>query len=432
MRCFFLCLALVLLVAPARAEIIVGQSFTPAAAESGIALGTPWTAVGDSMTYGDYRLKSYTHWLNLALDGRLFFPTTYNRGNSSVYGGNAGVGGDTTSDIAARASTFNSHNGIYILLTGQNDNNSVTAGEQQTDLAAIFSELSSAEKIYVIPFAETSTVDGDSVIAARNVTNMAWLRGTASGTYSNLAVLSDDVWDGIELHDGMGGAGADSIDGVHPSNGGAFKLANNIFSEISGDLADGDAYDWMAGFTNVYPADLSGTSGTVDSDCSGNVATGLQLVASNMTGLTCVAAKGTLAGSTSQIITVTGTAGASVPEIYFREAITHAYNTDAGILMVGNIKVTASDGSSAPVGVQAIGLEAAYGKHIFGSRYSPANEGGVPFVVEGVFMNSPETHGSTLSGWSSDLAARLSPSTSIDVRIEFSDVMQFDVNDEGL
>lgn len=48
-----------------------------------VSLGTSWTAVGDSMTYRDYRLKSYTYWLNLALDGRLFFPTTYNRGNSS-------------------------------------------------------------------------------------------------------------------------------------------------------------------------------------------------------------------------------------------------------------------------------------------------------------------------------------------------------------
>lgn len=432
MRCFFLFLALVFLVAPARAEIVVGQSFAAAEEESGIALGTPWTAVGDSLTYGDNRLKSYTHWLNLALDGRLYYPTSYNLGNSGAYGGNAGVGGDTTDDIASRASTFNSHDGIYILLTGQNDNNGVTAGEQQTDFETIFTELASAEKIYVIPFAETSTVDADSTIAARNVTNLAWLRGTASSTYSNLEVLPDSVWDGIELHDGMGGAGADSIDGVHPNNEGAFKLANNIFDEISADLEDGDAFDWTSGFTNIYPADFSGTGGSGDMDCTGDVATGISLSATDMTGLTCTVATGTLNSADSQIITITGTSGASVPQVYFQESITHDYSTDGGIMMIGNIKITASDGSSDPVGLQAFGLEAAYGKHIFGSRYSPANEGGVPFALEGIFMVLPQEHGSTLSGWTSALAARLSPSTSVDVRLELSNIRQFDVTDEGL
>ncbi len=404
----------------------------PPVSSSGIAIGTPMSVVGDSMTYGDYRTKSYSYWLNLALSGRLLFPQTVNKGGASVYGGNSGVGGDTSAQIAARASTFHSHDGIYIIFMGQNDNNSVTAGEQQTNFETIFTELSSAEKIYVIPFAETVTVDGDSIIAARNVTNLSWLRGTATGTYSNLEILPDAIWDGISFHDGMGGAGADSFDGVHLSNEGAYKLANNIFSAIADDLDSGTAYDWTAAFTNIYPADFSGSGGTVDSDFTGVVADGLQLVANNVTGLTCVASKGTLNSSDSQILTITGTSPSGNVDIYLRESISHAYTVDSGILMIGNIKVTASDGTSAPIGLQGMGLEAAYGKHIFTSRYSPAGEGGIPFVVNGVFINAPEEHGSTLSGWSSDLAFRFSPSTTIDVRIEVSNVQQFDMNDEGI
>ena len=320
----------------------------PAPGGSAIATGTPLTLIGDSMTYGDYRCKSYSYWLNLALDGRLLFPQTVNKNTSSVYGGNSAISGNTTAQIAARASTFNTHNGIYILLCGQNDSSGISDTEQQGDFDTIFTELSAAEKIYVLPFADTSSVYASPPIQTRNTTNLAWLRANAGTTYPNLSILPDSVWDGIELHDGMGGGGTDSFDGVHPNNQGAYKLGNNIYAAISSDLDSGDAYDHTSGFSNIYPADFSGTGGSVDSDFSGSVATGLQLVANNMTGLSAVASKGTLNGSDSQILTITGTSGSSVPEIYLREVITSDVDMDAGLLMIGNIKVTAGDGSSAP------------------------------------------------------------------------------------
>lgn len=404
----------------------------PPVSSSGIAVGTPLTVIGDSITYGDFRCKAYPYWLNLALSGRLLFPQTVNRGNSTVYGGNCGVSGDSTAQIAARAPTFNTHNGVYILLTGENDTSGVSDTDQQGSFDTIFTELSAAEKIYVIPFAETKSVDASAPIQTRNATNLAWLRANAGSTYPNVEIFPDSVWDNITLHDGMGGAGPDSPEGTHPNNYGAFKLANNIFSFMSSDLESGDAFDLTSGFTNLYAANFSGTSGTVDSDFTGSVASGLQLVANNMTGLSAVASKGTLNAADSQILTITGTSGASVPEIYLREVITHNYAVDGGILMIGNIKVTASDGSSDPVGLQAIGLEAAYGKHIFGSRYSPSNEGNIPFAFEGVFMNAAETHGSTMTSWAGDLVMRLSPSTSVDIRFEISNVRMFDMNNEGI
>lgn len=397
-----------------------------------VSLGTPVTFFGGSFTYGDTRDKCFAYWVGLALNGRLLHPQIFDKNQSTASGVMAAKTVDDSSDVAARIGTINTHNGVYIYLPGEHDLNTMDAATQQGYFDDIFTELSGAEKIYVIPFADTKDAAADSAITTRNTTNLAWLRSNAGSTYANVTVLSDDVWDGIELHDGMGGNGADSYDGNYPDTGGAYKLGVNIVSEITDDIAEGDAFDYVSNYTNIYPADFSGTGGTARTGTSGDVADGLDLYASNTTGLTIVGSKGTLNGSDSQIFTVTGTSPAGNVDVYIRESITANIDTGYGVLMVGNIKVTASDGSSAPVGLQGIGMEGIYGKHTFGNKSSPANEGVIDFVVEGIFMTFPEEETTDRTSFTGDLAGRMVPSTTVDVRIELSNIQMFSTEADNL
>lgn len=397
------------------------------------ALGTPYTVIGDSMTYGDWRCKAYVYWLNLALSGRLLLPKTTDRGTASVAGGNCGVSGQTTAQIAARASTFNTHNGVYIILMGENDNDSVSAGDQQANFVSIFSELSAAEKIYVLPFAETKTVDQNATIATRNATNLAWLQSVAGVTYANVEVLPSSVWDGISLHDGAGGAGPDSYDGIHLTNEGAKKIGYNIYNSISGDLAVGDAYDHVSAYMNLFPDDFSGTSGSTGTGTSGDVADNFALTGSGLGTLSVVASKGTLNGNDSQIIAVSGTSGTGTIEIKLRRSsISHSYAIDDGFLCVGDLKITATDGSSVPQGLLALGISPTGGRHIFCSQYSPTNEGGLPFVIEGTFMGVAETNAGSGASLTTDIVFRIENSATVDIRFEVANLHIFNMTDEGI
>lgn len=409
----------------------IGLSGRAGAAASAplIPLATPLTVIGDSMTYGDFRAKSYLYWLNLALSGRLFIPQTTNSGTSSTAGAQCGVSGDTSAQIAARIATCNTHNGVYIILLGQNDGAGVTAGDQQTNFTTIFTELQDALKIYVIPFAETVSVAASSTLQTRNTTNKAWLADYGG----NVTLLPDSVWDGIALHDGAGGAGAQSFDGTHPNVNGVWRLANNIATEILPEIMTGDVYDVITelGFaTNLFAADFSGTGGSVGSGSTGQVATGLALTTTGTTGLTVTASKGTLDGDTSQIITITGTASTGTVQVQLRETATHTFDINDGFFIGGKIKVTASDGTSAPVGLQAVGYEAAGGRHAYLSRFSPNNENGALFAFEGMFVGTPEVNGAGGSSINIDLGVRFVPSATVDVRIEVANVKVFNQTQE--
>lgn len=397
-----------------------------------IPLATPLTVIGDSQTYGDFRAKSYIHWLNLALSGRLFVPQTVNRGTANAYGANAGVGGQTSAQIAARAAAFNTHDGIYILLMGQNDNAGVSAPAQQANFETIFAELSGAARIYVIPFAQTASVAANGAIQARNATNKAWLAGIGA-TYPNVVLLPDSVWSGIALHDGSGGAGAQSFDGTHPNVNGAWRLGSNIAALIGPDLAAGDAYGVIAalGFeNNLYAADFSGTGGSVGAGAAGQAATGLALTVSNTAGLTVTASKGTLEGKDSQIITIAGTSGAGTIFVRLRETAAHTFDVNDAFFMCGRIRITASDGVSAPAGLQAVGSSPAGGRHPFISYFSPASENGALFAFEGIFVCTPETNASGAGTLSSDTEIRIAPETAVDLRFEIADVKIYNQTQE--
>lgn len=396
-------------------------------------LGTRWTAVGDSQTYANNRLTSYTHWFNLAMNGRLLFPQTINMATNNVYGGQCGVTGQTSTQIAARAGTFNTHNGIYILLMGENDTAAVSEATQKANFETIFQELSAAKYIFVVPFTPSKQVFASSTIQARNANILSWLRGTAKTTYRNVVTLPDAVWHDIYMHDGAGGAGPDSTDGIHPNNIGAYKLGNNIAAVVNAYVEAGDANDWTADFTELYGVDFSGTGGTAGAGSTGDVADGLTLTASNTTGLTVTASKGTLNGNDSQIVTITGTSSSSTSiYVYLGKTIIENISAGTGILSTGDIKVTGSNGGALPQGLQGVAFDATYNIHTWGAVLNAVSEGELPFNFSGKYINTPVAEVSAAGAIGTRLVLRISPSSTVDIRMEVADVKVFDMLDEGI
>jgi len=90
--------------------------------------------------------------------------------------------------------------------------------------------------------------------------------------------------------------------------------------------------------------------------------------------------------------------------------------------MCGKIKVTASDGVSAPVGLRAIEANAWYGKGLFLSRaHVPADDGDwVPF--SGTFRVQPDKTTTAGTSFTTDLDIYPQTSTALDIRVEYADV----------
>jgi hypothetical protein len=401
-----------------------------AAAPSALwSLTTPITLVGDSITWGDNRMKSFGHWLPFMAGGKLRVLPINSGGTDSSFGYNAGRSGNSTAQMAARVATFGTHNGVYILLTGENDNNSVTAGDQQASLTTIFTALSAAKKIYVVPFPTTKTVDTNATIATRNTTNMAWLNA-----YGGNVEVVTDAWSGIALSDGSGGTGADSIEGIHPNTTGAYKLAQNIWNHQADQWAAGTVADhWTAMDynTNVYDVDFTGTGGTVPAGASGQMATGLTLQLSGTTGLTVVAEKTTLGGFDAQKVTISGTAAASgTIQVNIRNSSSHTFAIGDAFAFSVRARVESAAGGD-PTGVLAVGFEPAGGRGAFLSRYAPINEGGLPLRIDGTGRGMSEPMPASGSSITSDFAIRFIPGASVDATITVANVQIYNVADEG-
>ena len=383
-----------------------------------VMLNDTWGVVGDSITYGNMRPKMYAYWLGIAMSGVGQFTPTTGAGTNGAIGSNLGVSGQDTTDIAARVANITASGlDVYFLMSWENDDSGVLASTMIANWETILNGLTSAKRVYLIGSGETRSVASNSTVRARNAVVNAWM-ATANSTYPNARYIPDTAaWNNIALHDGAGGAGADSYDGTHPNLQGAKKLGENIWNYIRSEWESGTVYN--IGYSNNYfPTDFSGTTGS-KSNATGDVATGMDLT--NTTGATVVASKGTLYGSTSQVLTISGTATAN-NVIRLREYGSGAFQIGDTITMCGKIKVTASDGVSAPVGLRAIEANAWYGKGLFLSRsHVPADDGEwVPF--SGTFRVQPDKTTTAGTSFTTDLDVYPQTSTALDIRVEYADV----------
>jgi lysophospholipase L1-like esterase len=362
--------------------------------------------VGDSMTYaGNGAPHAYWQWLQQAQNGALYVPID----------GNQGISGETTAEIAARVQSYPSTPSAVIILMGENDANGVSLASMQANFESIFTKFSTSKIVYVMPQAFTQSISGSPFKQGRRDDLNLWL-STISNTYPNVNYISN-AWDGITIYDG--GVGADSYDGVHMNPSGAAKLGGNVATHISSDLASGTAYDapLYDGNNLITTTSLSGVGGS-KSNSSGDVADGWALT--NGSGATVVASKGTQDGS-SQIIEITGTAS-SGSAIRLRDSI-GALNIPIGDVVEGfaNIKITATDGSSAPVGIEGFGYELAYNKVTWLSQYYSGAQGSFDLsgATSGVIRAYPKEIDANISTLTVDFA--LQPTVgAVDIRIEVS------------
>lgn len=402
----------------------------PARKAAPIALGDSWGVVGDSMTYGALRPKMYAYWLALEMAGRCRWLPTQNIGTSTCQGSSMGVSGDSTADIAARASYIQAAGlDVVFCFSFENDNSSVTAAEMIANWETVLSALSASKRVYMIGSGETRTVYASSTIQARNAVVNAWM-ATANQTYTNVSYIPDTIaWQNIALHNGAGGAGEDSTDGVHMNLQGAKKFAANLWSYVRSDFATGNAYDADPYATNLFPTDFSGTTGSI-SNATGAVATGMALT--NTTGATLVASKGTLHGKNSQILTLSGTATANA-RIQLREYCANTFVIGDSLDGFGRIKVSASDGVSAPVGLRSIGFDGGGGRHIFLSQYHDnVSEGEWSSSFEGIFRIQPAFFTAGGSSFTTDLNIQPVIGVPLDIRVELADVKMYNMTQEGI
>ncbi len=382
-------------------------------------------AFGDSQTYGDYRMKSYLSMLPFHLRAGLA-PRTTGRGTAAASGYNMGVAGQTGQQIADRASTIwgGPASRIYGLF-GQNDGNGITAANQIGYWTTHLDRAKAAGKTVVaIPNAPTVTVMNNAALQARNAEVFAWLRGPAKDLYgATLEVLPDSIWSGIDFSSTVY-----AYDGVHPTNFGADRLAFNIAAVERPKFATATNAELIAALglgPDLYAADFMSGGGTVPSGSTGVVAAGLAASLTGTAGLTIAFSLGILDGIPGQFIDVSGLAGTGTVQVQLRETAMVTFAIEEAFKAFGRIKQTARDGVSPPAGVQAIGFEPAGGRHQWMSRFSPLNEGGANFLIDGYFQNLPEENSAGGTSVSIDFAARFVPGATVDYRVFIGDVSSF-------
>lgn len=372
---------------------------------------------GDSQTYGDFRMKSYLEQLPLHL-GVGYVPSTIGKGTGSVVGYNMGVSGQTGAQISARAATIMSSPATRLYgMFGQNDGAGISAADQIGYWTVLLDAAVGAGKtIVAIPQPDTTTVLANSTLQDRKAAVLAWLRGAATATYgAALDVLPDSIWDGFDF-----ASATYAFDGVHPTNFGADRLAYGIAAVERPKFEAATNAELIAalGLTgNLYTANFAAGGGTVPAGATGTVASGLALSLTGTTGLTIIASLATIDGLDCQIIDVSGVAATGTIQWQLREAASVVFDISEPFKAFGRIKSVSTDGASAPAGVQAIGFEAGGGRHPWLSRFSPLNEGGGDYVIDGWFQNLPEENSGSGTSISIDLATRYAPGAVVNHRV---------------
>lgn len=392
--------------------------------------GDSWGIVGDSMSLGSRRPKMYAFWLALEMSGRCRWLPTTNIETPLCQGSNMAINGNDTSDIAARAGTIGGAGlDVCFCMSFENDGAAVTAETIIANWQTTLGALSGAKRVYLIGSGVTRSVYSSSSVTERNNEVNAWM-ASAQETFPNVRYIpSSEAWTGITIHDGLGGAGEDSIDGTHLNLQGAKKLAANLWRFIKDEFEDGNAYLASPYMNNVFPCDFTGMGGSLSS-ATGEVADGLTLT--NTTGAMLVASKGTLDGKPSQILTLSGTAS-STDRIRLREACANNFAVGDSIDGWGRIKVSAADGSSPPVGMKSFGFEGGGGRHTFMSQYhNNITEGEWSTPFDGIFRVQPDIFPSGSSFFYTDLNIQPVTGASLDIRIEIADVQLFNMTQEGV
>lgn len=187
---------------------------------STLPVNTDLHLVGDSMTYGNGgQLWFYGWWLLAACRGVFNLPQTVGLGSSNPSGGNMGVSGNTTAQMAARKTTIAAAvgDGVLILGGGQNDAVDVTAQDIIDNFEEIISECNSNATILIQPVAPTVTVTGNPILTMRKNTVDAHFASRAGITFMT------NTFDGIDYSDSDY-----SSDGVHETSFGGKTKGENI------------------------------------------------------------------------------------------------------------------------------------------------------------------------------------------------------------
>lgn len=404
-----------------------------------INLGDSWGVIGDSMSYGDRRPKMYAYWLGLAMNGRLRWLATTNVGTATCQGSNMGVSGQSTTQIAARASYIQAAGlKMAVFFSFENDGAAVAWTTMRDNYRTIIAAFvaGGGKRIYVLSPGVTKTVFASSTIQTRNAQLAAWIETTMHVEFPEAVAISAAVaWNNITLHNGAGGAGPDSFDGIHPNLPGAKKLGANIWAAIAADIQEGDAYAANpyaggAGPGNLFAADFSGTGGTGSNLVAGyQVGSGLALT--NTTGATVAASKGTLGSEPSQIIEIYGTATANA-RVQLREVCANVFAANDAFDGWGRIKVSNRAGNGPPVGLRALGIELAGGKHTFLSQYHVnTSEGDFTEAFEGIWRAQPDVMTTGASTFNTDVNIQPVTGTALDIRVEIGDVEVYNMTQEA-
>lgn len=404
-----------------------------------ISLGDSWGVIGDSQSYGDRRPKMYAHWLSLKMSGRLRWLVTTNVGTSTCQGSNMGVSGQSTTQIAARASLIQAAAlKMAIFFSFENDGAGVTAATMidnyRTVIAAFVA--GGGKRIYVVAPGVTKTVYASATLQARNAALEDWIVNTMQGEFPIARGIAASVaWAGIVMHNGAGGAGPDSFDGIHKNPQGAEKFAANLWMVIGPECPAGDAYSANpyaggAGSGNLFPADFSGTAGTGSNLVAGyQVASGLAIT--NTTGATVAASKGTLGGKPSQVIEIYGTATANA-RVQLREVCTNAFAINDAIDGWGRVKVSNRAGNGPPVGLRALGFEMAGGRHTFMSQFhNNTTEGDWTSAFEGIWRVQPDLQAAGGTSFNTDFNIQTIIGPTLDIRVEIADVEVYNMTQEA-
>ncbi|CUR44335.1 lipase [Pseudomonas phage VCM] len=243
----------------------------------------------------------YASWLGQYSDGRIFFEPAFN----------FGVGGNTSSQWAARVNTvIAAPADVVVCLISTNDRTAdFTLAQTQQNIEATVNKLKEAGKI-VIFINETPRGGANALTPARQAIHEQ-VRAWINSYLPRLGVRVVDVWDS------MLNTAAVTVDGLHFNPVGARIVAEALAREIK-DLFNTpvplprfdspfDATLNPYGQINTNPL-LAGTTGTLvgSSNTTGVVATGYSVSGSSWAGMSVVASKEAAEVGEAQVLKFSG------------------------------------------------------------------------------------------------------------------------------
>jgi lysophospholipase L1-like esterase len=264
-----------------------------------------------------------------------------------------GIGGNTTTQMLARVAYTASQKPDFVEMDGWINDIAASASvsTMQNNVLAIWAAIWAVNPNCVIGMRQVHACTGDSGPAtSTKATLNAWLLAQQKLTYPNPVIV-------FTVPSGFDPA-THTWDGTHFNALGGRLWQTSQLAQLAPYMGSGDLFA-STGASGYYGANLdtntslAGTSGTVGgtgTSPTGSVATGKRVTNATTAAVAC--SKGTLNGATSQIITISGTATAG--DVVFTGASAVTINGVQGDFFetFADIKITAGDGVSAPVGLK--------------------------------------------------------------------------------